>query len=123
MISFSGGVDIVPRLEYYRAGGDAGNTSPALMENVYGDLDQAIHGEHNIFDLAKNYDTSKWPLPKLFACCGEQDERVYSANRKLEEVYRGLGGDVTFYSAPGRHNFHFWNQALEKVIYEWLPLD
>lgn len=116
LINFSGGVDIMDRLAYYKQRDDVSD-----MEVVYGDLDQVKDSRHDNYWLLRNYDRSAWPLPKLYTCCGTEDGPVLGVHRRLAELYRELGGDVTTFECPGRHDFHFWNTALEKVMYEWLP--
>lgn len=117
LMNFSGGVDIVDRIAYYKLRPETVKT----METVYGDLDKVKDSKHDNYWLLKNYDTSRYPLPRLFSSCGTEDGPVFGVHRKLVEMYQELGGDVTVFECKGIHDFHFWNKALEKAMYTWLP--
>lgn len=117
LLNFSGGVDIMDRLAYYRDRPETAKT----METVYGDLNKVKDSIHDNYWLLKHYDTAKYPLPRLFSSCGMQDTPVFLVHRKLAQLYREAGGDVTVYEWEGLHDFHFWNRALEQAMYHWLP--
>lgn len=124
VISFSGGLDIEPRLKFYTEGPGSKFSPNAAkeLELVFGDLREALHGKHNIYDLARQCAQSEYGLPRLYVCCGEQDQ-VHDQQIKLADLYRELGGDVTECYGPGHHDFHYWNPQLERVLTQWLPLD
>ena len=124
VISFSGGLDIEPRLKFYTEGPGAQFSPNAAkeMELVFGDLTEALHGKHNIYDLARQCAQSEYGLPRLYVCSGEQDIAM-EQQMKLAEVYRELGGDVTESYSPGYHDFHYWAPQLEVVMTQWLPLE
>lgn len=117
LLNFSGGVDIVDRIAYYKERPETAKT----METVYGNLDKVKDSKHDNYWLLKNYDTDQYPLPRLFSSCGTEDGPVFGVHRKLVEMYRELGGDVTVFECEGVHDFHFWNKALERAMYTWLP--
>ena len=118
LINFSGGVDIVPRIEHYKE-----KLGVPVTETVFGDL-SAIEGSgHDIYHLMSELARTGKLKPEIYSCCGTEDIPVMEAHRKLVALGRELGFDVTAFEGPGRHDFHFWNQELKKVIYDWLPLE
>lgn len=52
---------------------------------------------------------------KLFAACGEGD-RLHSQNLTFLDAAEESGLDLTWKSAPGVHNFRFWNEWLPKAL-------
>ena len=117
VISFSGGVDIRPRLEFYKSRLDT-----RLVEQVYGDLDLVPDSPHDIFWLIRKVKEEKRPLPRVYTCVGTEDKAGLMNQEGLLKVLDEVGADVTVYTAPGHHDFWFWDEALRKVIMEWLPL-
>jgi len=115
-VSFSGGVDIRLRLEHYR------KSDTRQLEQVFGDLDAVPGGTHDIFWLIRKAKEEGRPFPRIFSCCGTEDKAGFANHRNLVEVLNEVGADLTVYEAPGRHDFWFWDEALKKVITEWLPL-
>ena len=91
------------------------------METVYGNLDEVSGGPNDNFWLLDQYDTTRYPLPRLFSACGTEDGPVFGVHQRLMEEFRKRGGDVTELSCKGIHDFHFWNKALEQAMYDWLP--
>lgn len=62
-------------------------------------------------------------MPKFFITCGDQDEIAYDSARAAAEYMPTLGLDVYSEFLPGyKHEWDFWDLALRKAIYEWLPL-
>ncbi|HJC23706.1 MAG TPA: hypothetical protein H9761_08390 [Candidatus Eisenbergiella merdavium] len=119
LLNFSGGVDIMDRLEYYKKRPETAR----LMETVYGKLDEVSGGPNDNFQLLEQYAESGYPLPRLFSACGTEDAPVYGVHKRLMEEFSRRGGDVTEFSCEGIHDFHFWNKALERAMYDWLPAE
>ena len=117
-ISFSGGVDILPRIEHYKK-----KLGVPVTKAVFGDLDHIKDSEHDIFHLLKENSRTGGPLPRIYACCGDDDLPVKEANRNLVRLGKELGYDVTAFEGPGKHDFQFWDKELEKVISQWLPVE
>lgn len=59
-------------------------------------------------------------MPKIFLACGEEDF-LYDANVKFRDLLEKLGCDFTWISAPGNHNWEFWDCYIQKVL-DWLPM-
>jgi len=117
VISFSGGVDIRPRLEFYKSQLDT-----KQIEQVFGNLDAVPDSPHDIFWLIRKAKSEGRPFPRLFSCCGTEDKAGFLNHTNLVKVLNELNADLTVYTAPGRHDFWFWDDALRRVIRDWLPL-
>ncbi len=64
------------------------------------------------------------PMPKIIYACGDADEIAYESYLYGSSYLRELGYDVTGFVLPGcKHEWDFWEAALRKAFFEWLPLD
>ena len=118
VISFSGGVDMEPRLEHYKKKLDI-----RPVEAVFGDLSQVMGSPNDIFWLMRQAAEKGVPMPRVYACVGDQDAPVYGACKKLEKLARALGIDITTSYGIGKHDFIYWDQELKQAMYTWLPLN
>lgn len=60
-------------------------------------------------------------LPKIYLACGTEDF-LLEANRRLHEVMKEAGVDVTYEEGPGGHEWDFWNRHIKKFL-DLLPLE
>lgn len=87
--------------------------------------DQAIfpHGivppQDDLFDLVEKFRDGTCPMPRLFLACGQQDS-LYPANLRLRDTLQAMNCPLTWYEAPGDHNWFFWNDALGRAMKELL---
>ena len=87
--------------------------------------DQAIfpHGivppQDDLFDLVEKFRDGTCPMPRLFLACGQQDS-LYPANLRLRDTLQAMNWPLTWYEAPGDHNWFFWNDALGRAMKELL---
>lgn len=87
--------------------------------------DQAIfpHGivppQDDLFDLVEKFLDGTCPMPRLFLACGQQDS-LYPANLRLRDTLQAMNWPLTWYEAPGDHNWFFWNDALGRAMKELL---
>ena len=58
-------------------------------------------------------------MPRLFLACGQQDS-LYPANLRLRDTLQEMNWSLTWYEAPGDHNWFFWNDALGRAMKELL---
>ena len=57
--------------------------------------------------------------PRLFQACGTEDF-LFENNRAYHEALLGMGYDHVWLTAPGVHDFVFWNMAVGEGIKWWL---
>ncbi len=88
---------------------------------IFGEKDQAIGGENDLFALAENLKKSGKQMPKVYSACGTEDF-TYEGNAQLRDHMLRLGYNLTWVEGPGAHTWDFWNAYIEKVLV-WLPLN
>ena len=67
----------------------------------------------------RNSATECAPCPACFLACGQQDS-LYPANLRLRDTLQAMNWPLTWYEAPGDHNWFFWNDALGRAMKELL---
>jgi NADP-dependent 3-hydroxy acid dehydrogenase YdfG len=86
-------------------------------------LDYAAYGivppQDDLFDLVEKFRDGTCPMPRLFLACGQQDS-LYPANLRLRDTLQAMNWPLTWYEAPGDHNWFFWNDALGRAMKELL---
>lgn len=118
VLNFSGGLDVRPRMEYYKNRLDA-----RQIRMVYGEnLDAVPDSKHDIFWLIKESKKSGKPFPEIFTSCGTDDKAGSYSQDGLIKTLKEIGVDYYLYSTPGHHDFWFWDDALKEAITKWLPL-
>lgn len=118
LISLSGGVDILPRIEHY-----ASIYGKEAVEAIFGSFDQIADSNHNIFNLLIKLASSRPELlPRIYTAAGLEDIPGLTAHHKLVNCMKGIHCDYTDSITEGKHDFRFWDMQLEKVIMEWLPV-
>ena len=61
----------------------------------------------------------KGRMPEVFLACGQQDG-LFADNLRLRDHLRGMDWPLTWYEAPGDHNWFFWNDALTRAMEHFL---
>lgn len=103
------------------------NDSPMFIdrrdfaESVFGDLSVVEEGDMNPAWLIKKLTKEGAALPKIYLACGTEDF-LLEANRRLHEVMKEAGADVTYEEGPGGHEWDFWNRHIKKFL-DLLPLE
>lgn len=103
------------------------NDSPMFIdrrdfaESVFGDLAVVEEGDMNPAWLIKKLTKEGAALPKIYLACGTEDF-LLEANRRLHEVMKEAGVDVTYEEGPGGHEWDFWNRHIKKFL-DLLPLE
>jgi putative tributyrin esterase len=85
------------------------------------DLRRDAYGENH--DLLMQAVAAGKTLPRFIISCGEQDDIAYQSNLSAAQYMPAFGVDVFSEFLPGyKHEWDFWDLALRRAIYEWLPL-
>ena len=87
---------------------------------TFGPFDQILGGDADLFQAAIDLKESGKEPPKLFWTCGSEDFGI-EGNRLFRDHLLSLGYDLTWFEAPGIHNWDFWEAHIRDVM-EWLPL-
>lgn len=104
---------------------DDANRTP-LMSRFSGGIPsevQRIDKEIYIYKQAVENAKSGKELPKFFFTCGGDDIPAVYAVREAKDYFAELGYEVEYTEIPGyQHEWAFWDLALQKALYEWLPI-
>ena len=92
----------------------------SYAETIFGDFDQVMESDKNPLWLAKQCKESGAELPKIFLKIGTEDF-LYQTNLRLADDFRALDVPVDFFTAPGAHEWGFWQQTIKDFL-AWLPL-
>ncbi len=56
-------------------------------------------------------------LPRLYFCCGEEDQLIWDRYVKFKAYAKEIGLDATFQEAPGyTHEWRFWDLYIQKAL-------
>lgn len=92
------------------------------FEGIFGDLENTFKGSDNdVHALAEKLAASGEEKPKIYLSCGEQDPLLSMAESTHEHLKK-LGYHVDYSTSPGKHDWKFWDEQIEKVL-AWLPLE
>jgi S-formylglutathione hydrolase FrmB len=110
--SLSGAVDLA-RLR----GGRFRSEDPRMFERIFGDQEIARTPD-DVLGLLERADPAT--LPRLYACCGTEDELI-ADNRRLADTCAAAGVPLTTDFGPGEHDWAYWDGRIQDVL-RWLPL-
>lgn len=81
-------------------------------ELCFGDLSRAAATMNNPKVQVETLQAEGSSLPAFWLGCGTEDF-LYTVNKEFAQFMKDKGTDVTYYEAPGIHNWTFWNSCLE----------
>jgi putative tributyrin esterase len=87
---------------------------------IFGDLQKAQGGPHDLFAQLSRAKAAGARLPRLYQCCGTEDF-LYQANTAFRDHALSLGTDLTYEEGPGTHEWGYWDAAIQRFL-AWLPL-
>ena len=91
---------------------------PEMMDRVFGG--RAVAGtDDDVFHLLEGADPVT--APRLYLCCGTEDDLIIDANRRFAAAAAGRGLDPTVDIGPGEHDWGYWDRRIVDVL-AWLPL-
>ncbi|HFI0632764.1 TPA: alpha/beta hydrolase [Streptococcus suis] len=90
--------------------------SSAYWKGVFGDLDDPENP-----NLLTNICRLSDKKTKFYAWCGEEDF-LFEGHQEAVAELKELGFDIEASYGPGKHEWYYWNQQVEKVL-AWLPID
>lgn len=94
---------------------------PDLYAADFGDRSMVFRGSpHDPFVWANELVKGGASAPKLYMVAGTEDW-LYAQSVELREHLEKLGLEVTWVSAPGNHNWEFWDCHIQAIL-DWLPL-
>lgn len=106
--SFSGSVDLAPRLD------DPGYKHYSSLRTVFGTKEDFLCNGSDLFRLAETCERK----PKLYMWCGTEDHNL-DGNRKLSAHLKKLGYDLDYNESEGAHRWEYWDTQIETVLDRW----
>ena len=93
---------------------------PEELAMIFGDAAAIAPSGGDLSELARHCAQARGPKPKVFQCCGTEDELI-EGNRRFREVMAPLSFDYRYEEHPGLHDWAYWDLAIQRVL-RWLPL-
>lgn len=110
--SLSGGFMLTERIEQDRK---------CLHAAAFGPDEKLIGTNEDAFWLSEQLIKNNVDYPKLYLCCGTEDELCYESNRVFRKHLDRIGMEYTYHEQPGGHDWDFWDSEILRVL-DWLPL-
>ena len=92
----------------------------ALEQLFFGPELKGEGTDADLFTLAQRVAASPGPKPRLFLCCGTEDELLgdnHAFHGHLDSVHL----EHTYEEGPGFHEWGYWDAQIQRVL-NWLPL-
>lgn len=111
------GVSGVEELGFFRPMGSTNNP----VFNAFGSVEEYRESENDMKFLAKKLVKSGRPIPRLFSCCGTEDQLTYEGSKDFAEYAKQIGLPLIWEEGPGKHDWDFWNPWLKRII-DWMGI-
>ena len=92
-----------------------GVVPPQMIADTFGDPKKLIKSDKNPEYLYKKLKKEGRIIPKIYFACGTDDSLI-GPNRKLRDFLASESADFVFEEGPGRHDWAFWNEYLDRGI-------
>lgn len=92
-----------------------------FMKTVFGEKSDQLDGTPvDLFHLLETAQAASNDLPKLYACCGQQDF-LYDDNQRFVARCKELGIPLDYVENEGSHEWGYWDHMIQDAL-AWLPL-
>ena len=106
--------------EYASSGTESsGFTSSDYQKAMFGDPGKVLESDLNPVWIYRKRKEEGKPLPKILLDVGV-DDFLLKANEKACEEFRELGADLTWRTAPGAHEWDFWDREIRWALDHFL---
>jgi len=85
------------------------------FQNIFGDIPSLANDKTRNPLCAIESLENQQQLPPIFIACGTED-LLYRRNTKLYRCLQAFHLDVTWYEAPGDHDWNFFHQAISRAF-------
>ncbi|MBP2097716.1 alpha/beta hydrolase [Enterococcus rivorum] len=114
--SLSGAVNIAEHVDAFLA-----VRGRNYWEGIFGPLEELKGSVNDPMYLLNELVKSGKSIPKIFLCCGEEDD-LLPLNNEMTKALTEANIPHTFEVGPGNHTWEFWDQWIQRVL-DWLPLE
>ena len=86
-----------------------------MAEEIFGDPEQIVSSDINPKAQYRRLKEAGQDIPLLYLACGTEDD-LCSANRAFAEFLAEEGADHRYEEGPGRHDWFFWNEYMDRGV-------
>ena len=86
-----------------------------MMRDNFGDPSKLADSDADPKYLYKKQKAAGKELPRIYIACGTED-RLLKANRDFRDMLYGESADLIYEEGPGKHNWVFWNEYLDRGL-------
>ena len=104
--------DNLAKMDHYE---DNPMASAAYYEHIFGKPQEIPGSDRDMQYIAKTMAESDSPKPQIYLACGTEDMLIESSN-SLHQYFDSLGLEHTYVTAPGSHNWAFWDPQIELAM-------
>ena len=79
------------------------------------DPSQLLGTEHDVFALARQYDSESRPYPKMYIWCGTEDSLI-KINRQFRDHLTDLQIPHTYKESEGNHSWKWWDLHIQDAL-------
>lgn len=91
-----------------------------MAKELFGDPDQLVSSDMNPQVQYRRLKESGQQIPFMYIACGTEDD-LCGANRAFGDFLHAEGADYYYEEGPGRHDWFFWNEYLDRGLRYTLP--
>ncbi|MBQ8933818.1 MAG: acetylesterase [Lachnospiraceae bacterium] len=89
-----------------------------MIRDVFGDPEKLLESEKNPEYLYRRCIKAGKPLPRIYMAIGTEDS-LYDCNQRFRAFLEKEKADFRYEDGPGRHDWFFWNEYIEKGL-SWI---
>ena len=106
------------RIRAMAAGEFDGVMPVAMVRDVFGDLEGIEESDRNPEYQYLQLKKAGAKLPKIYMAIGTEDA-LYASNQRFRQFLTEPNADFLYEDGPGKHDWFFWNEYLDKGL-QWL---
>ncbi|MBR2540507.1 MAG: acetylesterase [Mogibacterium sp.] len=86
-----------------------------MLLDIFGDPDKLLESDKNPAYQYARLKEAGAEIPKVYLACGTEDSLI-TANRDFRDFLESEGADYIYDEGPGKHNWTFWNEYLNRGL-------
>ncbi len=95
---------------------ESGGVIPVTMtRELFGDPGKLLDSDKNPEYQYEKLAERKAEIPRIYLACGTEDALI-GANREFRDFLREEDADLIYEEGPGKHNWVFWNEYLDRGL-------
>ena len=86
-----------------------------MTRELFGDPGKLLDSDKNPEYQYEKLAERKAEIPRIYLACGTEDALI-GANREFRDFLREEDADLIYEEGPGKHNWVFWNEYLDRGL-------